>query len=270
METEQRCCKGHGCERRMGQFLDPVLLVLLEQAPAYGYILLNRLAEFGLDFLAPTVIYRSLREMEAQGWVTSTQETEATQGPPRRIYALTPMGRNVLQCCLAQLRRIGQVIDYALVLHDELKDQDQGVLGVSLTESLPTPSIRIVIPARGNDLDAPVCPVFGHCAAFIVVNPATLEFEAIPNPTQGGGRGAGVQAVQTILRQEVSAIVAAHMGGNAWRLVQSAGVPVYRLEGTVVREAIEAFNRGCLPLLEAPEADVEVPMQPCSSNEEVK
>jgi predicted Fe-Mo cluster-binding NifX family protein/DNA-binding PadR family transcriptional regulator len=248
----------------MGQFLDPVLLVLLEQAPAYGYILLNRLQEFGLDFLAPTVIYRSLREMEAQGWVTSIQETEVTQGPPRRIYSLTPLGRNVLQCCLTQLRKVGQAIDYALVLHDELKGPNQGMPGISLTESLPARPIRIVIPSRGNDLDAPVCPVFGHCAAFIVVNPATLEFEALPNPTQGGGRGAGVQAVQTVLRREVSSIVAAHMGGNAWRLIQAAGIPVYRLEGTVVREVVQAFNQGCLPLLEAPEADVEVSMPQCS------
>ena len=92
---------GRDCSRRMGQFLDPALLLLLEQAPAHGYTLLNRMAEFGLDFLAPTVIYRALREMETKGWVTSTIDEETTQGPPRRVYALTSTGRQVLQCCTA-------------------------------------------------------------------------------------------------------------------------------------------------------------------------
>jgi PadR family transcriptional regulator PadR len=69
-------CGGRGCNRRMGQFLDPALLLLLEQSPAHGYTLLNRMAEFGLDFLAPTVIYRALREMEEQGWITSTWDEE--------------------------------------------------------------------------------------------------------------------------------------------------------------------------------------------------
>jgi len=85
----------------MGQFLDPALLLLLEQSPAHGYTLLNRMAEFGLDFLAPTVIYRALRDMEKRGWVKSTMNEETTQGPPRRVYTLTSTG---VRCCAAASR----------------------------------------------------------------------------------------------------------------------------------------------------------------------
>ena len=48
MWNRRRHCGGHGCDRRIGQFLDPTLLLLLKQAPAHGYALLSRTAEFGL------------------------------------------------------------------------------------------------------------------------------------------------------------------------------------------------------------------------------
>jgi DNA-binding PadR family transcriptional regulator len=42
------------------------------------------------------MVYRILRDMEALNWVSSTWDKEQTQGPPRRIYALSPAGSSVL------------------------------------------------------------------------------------------------------------------------------------------------------------------------------
>lgn len=144
---QRQQCGGRGCNRRMGQFLDPALLLLLEQSPAHGYTLLNRMAEFGLDFLAPTVIYRALREMEDQGWITSTWDEEETQGPPRRVYALAPAGRAVLACCIAQLQGTQQVLEYLLALHDELAP-DNVALATKFTSILEEASMRLVIPCE--------------------------------------------------------------------------------------------------------------------------
>ncbi|MDY0019716.1 MAG: helix-turn-helix transcriptional regulator [Anaerolineae bacterium] len=114
MHNRGKHCGGHGCSRRMGQFLDPVLLLLLKEVPTHGYTLLGRMADFGLDFLNPTVIYRALREMEENGWVTSTWNEDETQGPPRRVYALTPFGEEVLECCTQQIRAIQGIIQHFL------------------------------------------------------------------------------------------------------------------------------------------------------------
>jgi len=175
----------------MGQFLDPSLLLLLEQAPAHGYTLLNRMAEFGLDFLAPTVIYRALREMEDRGWVTSTMDEETTQGPPRRVYALAPAGRAILACCIAQLHGIQQVLEYVLALHDELAPDDVA----PATNHTSTPeevTMRLVIPANGADLVAPTSPISGRSQLFLLVDPETLDFEALPNPALDAPGGAGI------------------------------------------------------------------------------
>ena len=249
----RRQCGGRGCNRRMGQFLDPALLLLLEQAPAHGYTLLNRMAEFGLDFLAPTVIYRSLREMETEGWVTSTMDEETTQGPPRRVYTLTSNGRQVLQCCTIQLQGTQQVLEYLLALHEELTPKSGTAAEPISTNTEVT--MQVVIPANGADLDAPASPVFGRCQTFIFVDPETLAFEALPNPALDAPGGAGVQAAQTVLQNGVSAVIAPSLGPNAFRVIQAAGIPAYRMEGATVREVIAAYNAGQLVYLDAPGTD---------------
>lgn len=241
MRNRGRQCGGRGCNRRMGQFLDPALLLLLEQSSAHGYTLLSRLAEFGLEFLAPTVVYRALREMEDQGWVSSTWDDEDTQGPPRRIYALTSLGRDVLRCCVAQLHNTRQVIDYFLALHEDLAAEREldVVAPAPVTEEI---IMKLVIPANGVDLDAPTSPVFGRCQTFIFVNPETLEFEVLPNPAAAASAGAGVQAAQLVIQHGAQAVLARSLGPKAFGLIQSAGVTAYVLEGATVREALLAFK----------------------------
>jgi DNA-binding PadR family transcriptional regulator len=76
--------------------LGPVLLLRLSEGAAHGYSLLEGLDEFDLGHLDPSVVYRMLREMEDEGWVTSTWDQDQTQGPPRRVYELSGRGRTVL------------------------------------------------------------------------------------------------------------------------------------------------------------------------------
>jgi len=95
-------------------YLEPALLLLLHHGPAHGYELIERLAEFGQQDMHPSVVYRTLRDMDASGWVTSVWEAKETQGPPRRIYRLTALGSEMLDAYVQDLekahRRIGNLI----------------------------------------------------------------------------------------------------------------------------------------------------------------
>ena len=76
--------------------LVPYLLLALSFYRAHGYLLqqwLRALGFFGVDL---TTLYRTLRQMERQGLVSSAWDTEA-QGPARRVYTLTEAGRLVLE-----------------------------------------------------------------------------------------------------------------------------------------------------------------------------
>jgi hypothetical protein len=100
MRNRREHCGGRAADRRMGQFLDPVLLLLLKETPAHGYTLLGQMADFGLDFLNPTVIYRALREMERArlGHLHLGRKTRPRAHPPRLCaHAFRGRGTGVLR-----------------------------------------------------------------------------------------------------------------------------------------------------------------------------
>ncbi len=103
-----------GHERRhsslTGSLLEPVLLVLVKGAPSHGYSLLSELGKMGLNSLHPSVVYRTLREMEDLGWIQSDWQTDQTQGPPRRTYHLTMQGEEALQYWKQELIRTNGII----------------------------------------------------------------------------------------------------------------------------------------------------------------
>lgn len=111
---------GRGHRRRRGRgrrrigLLQPALLLLLHHGPAHGYTLLDQLGAFGMANLSPSVVYRTLRNMEDEGWVTSSWDREETQGPPRRVYQLTVVGDQVLASWIQEIEEAQDQINYLL------------------------------------------------------------------------------------------------------------------------------------------------------------
>ena len=105
--------RGPGQGRRHGgravRMLEPALLLLLHHGPAHGYTFLEQLGEFGLGDLNPSVVYRTLRDMEEKEWVTSNWDEERSQGPPRRVYRITALGDEVLGALRQKGHRIRQL-----------------------------------------------------------------------------------------------------------------------------------------------------------------
>ena len=94
-------------------FARPCLLLLLAEAPAHGYELMERLVPFGLGLNDPATIYKTLRGMEQEGLVTSEWEL-STRGPARRVYELTPEGRELLGAWVFALERNREVLEQFL------------------------------------------------------------------------------------------------------------------------------------------------------------
>jgi PadR family transcriptional regulator PadR len=90
--------------------LEPVLLILLMEKPRHGYTLLSELETLGLSTIHPSVVYRTLRELEGLEWIRSDWDTDQTQGPPRRIYQLTRQGEEAIQNWEHELRKTSELI----------------------------------------------------------------------------------------------------------------------------------------------------------------
>ncbi len=107
-ETRRACrC---GCQVR--GFIQPRLLLLLAKQATHGYDLMDALRSTeGLENLAdPGMLYRTLRQFEEEGLVTSTWDTPA-RGPARRVYHLTAAGREYLEMWSADLRKTRDQLD---------------------------------------------------------------------------------------------------------------------------------------------------------------
>jgi PadR family transcriptional regulator PadR len=77
-----------------------VLAVLSQMDTArYGYSLIQRLAEQGLDIEEGT-LYPLLRRLEKQGLLES--EWEVGEARPRKYYRISPLGREVLTTLSAE------------------------------------------------------------------------------------------------------------------------------------------------------------------------
>jgi poly-beta-hydroxybutyrate-responsive repressor len=84
-------------------WLQPFLLLALEQWESHGYELIRRMSAFGFETLDRGSVYRTLRQLEKDGLVVSGWDT-SKDGPARRLYSLTDAGRVYLNACAASLR----------------------------------------------------------------------------------------------------------------------------------------------------------------------
>jgi poly-beta-hydroxybutyrate-responsive repressor len=91
------------------RYIQPSLLLALKRNSSYGYELIQEIASFGFmeGPAPPGMIYRHLRDMEENGWVTSEWNTEEA-GPAKRIYQLTAEGQEVLSLWISHMDQQAQ------------------------------------------------------------------------------------------------------------------------------------------------------------------
>jgi PadR family transcriptional regulator PadR len=75
--------------------LDMCLLAIISEEPSYGYEMVNKLAERGLDLVSEGTIYPVLSRLQKHGFV-ETYLVEGSGGPARKYYRLTGTGAATL------------------------------------------------------------------------------------------------------------------------------------------------------------------------------
>ena len=94
--------------------LEPALLILIRERSRHGYTLLTDLEALGMGTIHPSVVYRTLREMERLNWIESNWDKCQSQGPPRRTYTLTDQGETALQYWQQELNKNRDAINHLL------------------------------------------------------------------------------------------------------------------------------------------------------------
>ena len=104
--------------------------------------------------------------------------------------------------------------------------------------------MKIAISAMGTTLDAEIDPRFGRCQYFIIVDPETMQFEALENSSAMAGGGAGISTAQTIAGKGIEAVLTGNCGPNAYQVLSAAGIKVFTGVAGKVQDAIEGYKLG--------------------------
>jgi poly-beta-hydroxybutyrate-responsive repressor len=106
--------------RLHGDLLASSLLAFLRNFPAYGYQLVRELSKADLPAFDSATVYRTLRQLERTGLVSSFWDTSES-GPARRMYSLTRAGETFLNLWLDVLSHYQDILQSALDSYENLQ-----------------------------------------------------------------------------------------------------------------------------------------------------
>jgi predicted Fe-Mo cluster-binding NifX family protein len=116
--------------------------------------------------------------------------------------------------------------------------------------------VKVVITSRGKDLDAEVDPRFGRAAYFLIIDSETLAFDVVDNSENANSlKGAGIQAATVLADNKADVLLTGFCGPNAYTTLEAAGIKVANDATGTVRECLEAFKAGKMPLAQDANAE---------------
>jgi PadR family transcriptional regulator PadR len=95
--------------------LDVAVLAVLEEDDGYGYEIVRRLREAGLDDVGDASVYGTLRRLFQNGNLTS-YVVPSEEGPNRKYYGLNDTGRSLLESSTKTWRSFADAMDGLLGL----------------------------------------------------------------------------------------------------------------------------------------------------------
>ncbi|MBU4354586.1 MAG: dinitrogenase iron-molybdenum cofactor biosynthesis protein [Proteobacteria bacterium] len=103
----------------------------------------------------------------------------------------------------------------------------------------------IAISTAEKSLDAPVEVRFGRARFFILVDPGTMEWEALENlPSLSANQMVGVRTAERLVRKNIQTIMTGKCGSKAFAELKLAGVQVILDTKGTVRQALDSLIRG--------------------------
>ena len=114
--------------------------------------------------------------------------------------------------------------------------------------------MKVCITAMGPQMDSAVDPRFGRCQFFVFFDLLTREVEALSNPNLESSGGAGIQSAQLVASKGAAIVVTGHVGPNAFRTLNAAGISIFTGANGTVKDAIAGYEAGKLARAVAPDS----------------
>ena len=116
--------------------------------------------------------------------------------------------------------------------------------------------MKIAVTSTGSELTSDMDLRFGRAAYFIIVDPDTMEFETVENKQALDlPKGAGIQAGQTIVDQNVDALITGNCGPKAFQILEHAKINILLGANGRVIDAVQQYKNGELKSAKAPNVE---------------
>ncbi len=100
--------------------------------------------------------------------------------------------------------------------------------------------MKIAISSQGETLTSQVDPRFGRAPYFIIYDTESGNFAAMSNEQNlNAAQGAGIQAAQNVVRQQVELVISGNLGPKAYATLSAAGVKTALWAEGTVAEAVK-------------------------------
>ena len=106
--------------------------------------------------------------------------------------------------------------------------------------------MKIAVTATGADLASEVDPRFGRCEYIVIVEPETMQFEALGNTGLTASGGAGIATGQLVAGKGVNVVLTGNCGPNAHQVLTAAGIEIVTGVSGTVRDAVIQYQAGTL------------------------
>ena len=104
--------------------------------------------------------------------------------------------------------------------------------------------MKIAISSTGSSLNDQIDARFGRCVYFIIIDPATMEHEVIPNQNVSSTSGAGISSAQLMAEKGVEVVLTGNLGPKAANVFDAAGIRVITGVNGTVRDAVRRYADG--------------------------
>jgi predicted Fe-Mo cluster-binding NifX family protein len=109
--------------------------------------------------------------------------------------------------------------------------------------------MNICIPITSDEgLESPVCAHFGSAPAFLIVDTESRACRAVANRNQHHGHGM-CAPLSSLQGERIDAMVVGGIGAGAMSKLAAAGILVHLAAHATVRETVDAFVAGTLPVM---------------------
>ncbi|HHO49129.1 MAG TPA: dinitrogenase iron-molybdenum cofactor biosynthesis protein [Desulfobacteraceae bacterium] len=105
--------------------------------------------------------------------------------------------------------------------------------------------MKIAVTATGTQLESAVDPRFGRARYILIIDPDTMDFEAVDNSGNVNAfKGAGIGAATMVSKKGAEVLLTGYCGPKAFLTLEASGIKVVNdISGTVM-DAVTAFRDG--------------------------